>query len=110
MAPFSRRGDGAAETPENGAVQMAAQDSFDVGMRRHDLFQLCRALQQADGIHVGDAGDERRMMHGNGGGAAGLFRQAFAQPLQPPRSEEHTSELQSPMPRSYAVFCLKTKT
>src|SRR3546814_8330234 len=25
------------------------------------------------------------------------------------RSEEHTSELQSPMRRSYAVFCLKTK-
>src|SRR3546814_5877565 len=27
-----------------------------------------------------------------------------------PRSEEHTSELQSPMRISYAVFCLKTKT
>src|SRR3546814_5010303 len=26
------------------------------------------------------------------------------------RSEEHTSELQSLMPISYAVFCLKTKT
>src|SRR3546814_6775883 len=25
------------------------------------------------------------------------------------RSEEHTSELQSPMSNSYAVFCLKTK-
>src|SRR3546814_4729449 len=27
-----------------------------------------------------------------------------------PRSEEHTSELQSPMRLSYAVFCLKKKT
>src|SRR3546814_10045602 len=27
-----------------------------------------------------------------------------------PRSEEHTSELQSLMRNSYAVFCLKTKT
>src|SRR3546814_7331974 len=27
----------------------------------------------------------------------------------PKRSEEHTSELQSLMRRSYAVFCLKTK-
>src|SRR3546814_2082193 len=27
-----------------------------------------------------------------------------------PRSEEHTSELQSLMRRSYAVFCLKKKT
>src|SRR3546814_9469542 len=29
--------------------------------------------------------------------------------LQPCRSEEHTSELQSLMRISYAVFCLKTK-
>ena len=33
--------------------------------------------------------------------------------MQPPpagaRSEEHTSELQSPVPISYAVFCLKKK-
>ena len=28
---------------------------------------------------------------------------------QPLRSEEHTSELQSPVPISYAVFCLKKK-
>src|SRR3546814_5600794 len=27
-----------------------------------------------------------------------------------PRSEEHTSELQSLMPHSYAVFCLKKKS
>src|SRR3546814_6654427 len=31
-------------------------------------------------------------------------------PLGQPRSEEHTSELQSLMRISYAVFCLKTKT
>src|SRR3546814_9246927 len=30
--------------------------------------------------------------------------------VQPPRSEEHTSELQSLMRISYAVFCLKQKT
>src|SRR3546814_5056462 len=30
--------------------------------------------------------------------------------LQRPRSEEHTSELQSLMRISYAVFCLKKKT
>src|SRR3546814_2450026 len=29
---------------------------------------------------------------------------------EPPRSEEHTSELQSLMRISYAVFCLKKKT
>src|SRR3546814_2286924 len=31
-------------------------------------------------------------------------------PARTPRSEEHTSELQSLMRISYAVFCLKTKT
>src|SRR3546814_7108709 len=31
-------------------------------------------------------------------------------PVPPPRSEEHTSELQSLMRISYAVFCLKKKT
>src|SRR3546814_5236160 len=30
--------------------------------------------------------------------------------VPPGRSEEHTSELQSPMRISYAVFCLKKKT
>src|SRR3546814_8956007 len=30
--------------------------------------------------------------------------------MGPPRSEEHTSELQSLMRISYAVFCLKNKT
>src|SRR3546814_1310202 len=31
-------------------------------------------------------------------------------PIEPGRSEEHTSELQSLMRISYAVFCLKKKT
>src|SRR3546814_5692892 len=33
----------------------------------------------------------------------------IAKPLRTARSEEHTSELQSLMRTSYAVFCLKTK-
>src|SRR3546814_6982549 len=36
-------------------------------------------------------------------------RDGMAVQLQPPRSEEHTSELQSLMRISYAVFCLKKK-
>src|SRR3546814_5580535 len=35
--------------------------------------------------------------------------QAIANPFNPARSEEHTSELQSLMRISYAVFCLKKK-
>src|SRR3546814_7254284 len=34
----------------------------------------------------------------------------FQQRIEPSRSEEHTSELQSLMRNSYAVFCLKKKT
>ena len=36
--------------------------------------------------------------------------QGFFIGVLPGRSEEHTSELQSPVPTSYAVFCLKKKT
>src|SRR3546814_8119651 len=38
------------------------------------------------------------------------FRSIFAFEYRLPRSEEHTSELQSLMRISYAVFCLKKKT
>src|SRR3546814_3338190 len=43
--------------------------------------------------------------------AAGAVEHVPDQPLRPVRrSEEHTSELQSLMRISYAVFCLKKKT
>src|SRR3546814_1572255 len=38
------------------------------------------------------------------------FHLAWASNVPEPRSEEHTSELQSLMRISYAVFCLKKKT
>src|SRR3546814_8230382 len=40
-------------------------------------------------------------------GAAGPVRQMLAHHRDASRSEEHTSELQSLMRRSYAVLCLK---
>src|SRR3546814_2673102 len=51
-------------------------------------------------------------------GLGGRWHQSRREPLAPtshidwsgPRSEEHTSELQSLMRISYAVFCLKKKT
>src|SRR3546814_15338810 len=42
--------------------------------------------------------------------ACGLHRPHAARRCIGPRSEEHTSELQSLMRISYAVFCLKKKT
>src|SRR3546814_9065217 len=54
----------------------------------------------------GGAGDRRRRARGgrHRGGRTRLARAAAA------RSEEHTSELQSLMRISYAVFCLQKKT
>src|SRR3546814_1020865 len=40
----------------------------------------------------------------------GILGREAAHPAQARRSEEHTSELQSLMRISYAVFCLKKKT
>src|SRR3546814_6646040 len=46
--------------------------------------------------------------HAYGGAAGAQFSRACLCP-RPDRSEEHTSELQSLMRISYAVFCLKKK-
>src|SRR3546814_2720017 len=63
------------------------------------LYALEGALQDC---HWQEVPDERRVE---------LVEQAEAAiaGLPPPRSEEHTSELQSLMRISYAVFCLKKK-
>src|SRR3546814_7360568 len=57
-----------------------------------------------------------RIVHARGSGAHGVFECTRAIPeltkasiFQKERSEEHTSELQSLMRISYAVFCLKKK-
>src|SRR3546814_10024654 len=55
-----------------------------------DLVRVVAAAVQAPHVGVGEVGDQR-----------GGFRVL--------RSEEHTSELQSLMRISYAVFCLKKK-
>src|SRR3546814_1654504 len=70
----------------------------------------CRIVMEA----VAQADDAPRMMAGNGRGEGGERRSAVVgrQKLPAPgegRSEEHTSELQSLMRISYAVFCLKKK-
>src|SRR3546814_5535998 len=57
---------------------------------------ITEAVARAEG-HVGAMRDLPRDM------AASIYRRLY-------RSEEHTSELQSLMRISYAVFCLKKKT
>src|SRR3546814_8915204 len=68
-------------------------------------------------------GNRRRSAHGGSAGKSGatgwkspnspIFSRwavSTASPSRASRSEEHTSELQSLMRISYAVFCLKKKT
>src|SRR3546814_4393997 len=54
-------------------------------------------------------GRRRRFGAGGGGGESHLRRGGAGRGVDS-RSEEHTSELQSLMRISYAVFCLKKKT
>src|SRR3546814_3533867 len=68
------------------------------------------AVLREDRVEAAEvAGGERIPFHRV---AAGLLQAALVVPgidLGDPRSEEHTSELQSLMRTSYAAFCLKTK-
>src|SRR3546814_9028540 len=66
--------------------------------------QAVRAVEWNAGIEIGRM--EGRSRHGRQSWHA--LRTA-AMPLHPRRSEEHTSELQSLMRISYAVFCLQKK-
>src|SRR3546814_10053479 len=75
------------------------------------LFRSVQALELAIvGAHV-RVRQAARTRHGEADSAAGVLQQpqAVARIVEQPRSEEHTSELQSLMRISYAVFCLKNK-
>src|SRR3546814_7113289 len=88
---------------------------------RSDLLHAERSAgARAGGAHVQHPVRSRtRTLAATSGGRAGGDRQCADGPLpharhagrsglSPSRSEEHTSELQSLMRISYAVFCLKT--
>src|SRR3546814_2446056 len=73
--------------------------------RRDDLAALRQVtLKQADVLEI----DDRRVLRAEGAGLAAAEK-GSCHVLRSLRSEEHTSELQSLMRTSYAVFCLKKK-
>src|SRR3546814_2543525 len=79
--------------PQHHYVMQAALRALDRWVRTGEAPPIAERLQVSDsGALVLDA-------HGNARGG-----------VRSPRSEEHTSELQSLMRISYAVFCLKKKT
>src|SRR3546814_3648983 len=59
--------------------------------------------------HVGGAIEQPRHHHFGGAALLGQVAQRGGHQVGVARSEEHTSELQSLMRISYAVFCLKKK-
>src|SRR3546814_2273663 len=79
--------------------------------------RACRAARPGERVasQVEGSGWEQRRMGGDlrnlrgGVGASPESRGVRSDSAVPPRSEEHTSELQSLMRISYAVFCLKKK-
>src|SRR3546814_7270104 len=93
------------------SVGAARQRRHDVGDARGHILpralgRLDHKLQIADlGRREGDANGARRVadFHGCGSGSS------FALEAARPRSDEHTSELQTLMRISYAVFCFTKK-
>src|SRR3546814_2991093 len=87
------------------AAELAAAEDADGGARGK------RARERAGGRRGGRAAGLGHCAPSVPGVHGGVFR-ALADRrglLRAPRSEEHTSELQSLMRISYAVFCLKKK-
>src|SRR3546814_2956337 len=109
-----------------GEVEDRALREHDVVVEvlRQPLPQLHRVLvevgvggQQVVGAHDGGvasdvaAAEPALLQHGDVGDAVVLGEVVGGgEPMPAARSEEHTSELQSLMRISYAVFCLKKKT
>src|SRR3546814_9174145 len=83
----------------------AAADLLEAALVR--VVPICASIRQVEGIGEGLARSDRLLrqvrdaVHG--------IRQSDAVPVHGCRSEEHTSELQSLMRISYAVFCVKQK-
>src|SRR3546814_5845525 len=75
------------------------------GVSRHQVGEAFDAALNQDG---GGEAFWRPVRRGCGGRCVGPDRESSG-PIARPRSEEHTSELQSLMRISYAVFCLKKK-
>src|SRR3546814_4164390 len=75
-----------------------------------DMGHACRLQSRATAfgpLQLRREIDVARFEAGRGG--VGDVRREHLQPFRTQRSEEHTSELQSLMRISYAVFCLKKK-
>src|SRR3546814_6480354 len=85
--------------------------SSDLALRqRQALDTLCFPPDWVCWLDAGQASERVGMPLPSGGLWFAKGQRVQPEPLLEARSEEHTSELQSLMRISYAVFCLKKKT
>src|SRR3546814_2594296 len=116
--------DGASQQPVDGASFAASFDDADApAARQVQYFEMLGSRSIVSGDwkattnHVSEGVvDEEELMEGSRDFAEDRWRSSTSPPTSPrpptwplTRSEEHTSELQSLMRISYAVFCLKKK-
>src|SRR3546814_2951867 len=92
--------------PKNAKRRMTRRTRITLARRAEWKRQL-RLRLIAAGLLPADEDDFRRLIDETDSWE--LRRRGLDEPLQPDRSEEHTSELQSLMRSSSAVFCLKQK-
>src|SRR3546814_2649337 len=89
---------------------LASSSAFDPRRReRSPLIPQKSISRFHDGPQPSGALNMIRLETGNGGMVEPLARRAETKIRRGDRSEEHTSELQSLMRSSYAVFCLQIK-
>src|SRR3546814_5914597 len=94
----------AAAMPSRATLRRRSLGEQDIG--GNPLKRRFRSPTRPGALHVAQAigGLRSRRRSANSTGGPSAIAKAGAR-----RSEEHTSELQSLMRNSYAVFCLKTK-
>src|SRR3546814_2110530 len=122
VSQWFRRGPIKTQFPDaTGAIDGRQRDSFQPGRFGTDKVQSATGIGDDVGIgsfeiereHSGavelpaDRGNPRAVAHLDRLGNSDTDTRLAARDLWQPRSEEHTSELQSLMRISYAVFCLK---
>src|SRR3546814_4190222 len=91
------------------AVRVYYEDTDLSGVTYHANYLRWFERARSDLLRLLDIDQRAAFEAGEGAWAVADISLRYLRPAKLDRSEEHTSELQSLMRFSYAVFCLKTK-